>query len=83
MKLNIKALALASAAIWGSAMLIIGVANMMWPSYGATFLEVVSSLYPGYEPGGLGQVISGTLYALVDGAIGGAIFAWIYNLFVD
>ena len=56
---------------------------MMWPSYGATFLEVVSSLYPGYEPGGLGQVISGTLYALVDGAIGGAIFAWIYNLFVD
>ena len=83
MKLNIKALAIASGAIWGSAMLMVGLANMMWPGYGAAFLEVVSSLYPGYEPGGFGQAINGTLYAVVDGAIGGAIFAWIYNLFAD
>lgn len=83
MKLSIKALAIASGAIWGSAMLIMGLANMMWPSYGTAFLEVISSVYPGYEPGGLGQVINGTLYAVVDGAIGGAIFAWIYNLFAD
>jgi hypothetical protein len=26
-------------------------------------------------------VIVGTLYALVDGAAGGAIFAWLYNRF--
>jgi hypothetical protein len=24
----------------------------------------------------------GTLYGLLDGTIGGAIFAWLYNLFV-
>jgi len=82
-KLNIKALAIASGVIWGSAMLFTGLANMMWPGYGAAFLEAISSIYPGYEPGGFGQVINGTLYAVVDGAIGGAVFAWIYNLFAD
>jgi hypothetical protein len=39
-------------------------------------------MYPGYEPGpGIGSVLTGTLYGLVDGAIGGAVFAWLYNLF--
>jgi len=83
MKLSIKGLAIASGAIWGSAMLFTGLANMIWPNYGVTFLEVISSVYPGYTPGGFVQVINGTLYAVVDGAIGGAIFAWIYNLFAD
>ncbi len=83
MKLNIKALAIASGILWGSAMLFTGLANMMWPGYGAAFLAAISSIYPGYEPGGLAQVINGTLYAVVDGAIGGAIFGWIYNLFAN
>jgi acyl-CoA synthetase (AMP-forming)/AMP-acid ligase II len=30
---------------------------------------------------GIGSVVSGTIYALVDGVIGGAIFGWLYNLF--
>ena len=32
-----------------------------------------------YAPAGFGSVIVGTLYALVDGLIVGAIFAWLYN----
>ncbi len=37
---------------------------------------------PGYRPGtGMGSVVTGTIYALVDGVIGGAIFGWLYNLF--
>src|SRR5262249_36610692 len=28
-----------------------------------------------------GSVVTGTIYALVDGVIGGAIFGWLYNLF--
>jgi len=28
----------------------------------------------------VGSVIIGTLYALLDGAIGGLVFAWLYNL---
>src|SRR5437870_13296499 len=30
---------------------------------------------------GLGSVVTGTIYALVDGVIGGAIFRWLYDLF--
>jgi len=46
---------------------------------GVAFLELMDGLYPGYAPGGFGSVIMGSLYALVDGAIGGAVFAWLYN----
>jgi hypothetical protein len=42
----------------------------------------MASLYPGYSgPAGFGQVIVGTLYGAVDAAIGGALFAWLYNRF--
>jgi hypothetical protein len=30
----------------------------------------------------LSSVIIGTLYALLDGAIAGLVFAWLYNMFV-
>jgi hypothetical protein len=54
--------------------------NLVWPSYGREFLQLVASIYPGYHATpSFGQVIVGTLYALVDGAVGGAIFAWLYN----
>jgi hypothetical protein len=80
MKLNIGALALAAALFWGGAILITGVANLIWPGYGQAFLQLVASTYPGYKAtASFGQVVIGTLYGLVDGAIGGAIFAWLYN----
>ena len=83
MKLNIKALALATGLIWGGAILVVGLANLVWPDYGRAFLDVTASIYPGYHPGtGVGSVVMGTLYGLLDGTIGGAIFAWLYNLFV-
>lgn len=81
MKLHITALALAAGLLWGGAILLVALANLVWPDYGRAFLEVTASIYPGYQPGsGLGSVITGTLYGLFDGAIGGAIFAWLYNL---
>lgn len=80
MRLNITALAATSALLWGGAVLVVAVANLLWPGYGRAFLDVVASIYPGYHAAsGLGSVITGTLYALVDGATGGAIFAWLYN----
>jgi hypothetical protein len=79
MSLSIKGLALTAAIIWGAVVFLMGIAHLIWPSYGLAFLEMVASIYPGYTVGGFGSVIVGTLYALVDGAIGGAIFAWLYN----
>ena len=83
MKLSIKALALTAAIIWSAAILVVGIANMMYPNYAVLFLELLSSIYPGYQPfGGISSVIIGAGYGFVDAGIGGAVFAWIYNCFV-
>ncbi len=81
MKFNLTAIALTGGLFWGAAILIVASANLIWPSYGRTFLDLAASIYPGYHPGsGAGSVITGTLYGLVDGAIAGAVFGWLYNL---
>lgn len=84
MKLDVKAAAMAVGLIWGVlAMFLVGLANMIWPSYGQAFLDLMASLYPGYKAtASIWHVIVGTLYGLVDGAICGALFAWLYNRFV-
>ena len=82
MKFNVKALAVACAILWGGAVLLIGVANLICPQYGQRFLEVLASFYPGYHATrSLVEVVLVTAYALVDGLIGGAIFGWLYNRF--
>jgi hypothetical protein len=80
MKLNVKAFALAGGIVWGGAILLVSIGNLVSPEYGVNYLELVSSVYPGYTPfTGGGSVAIGTIYGFVDGAIGGLIFAWIYN----
>ena len=80
MKLSIRAFAITAAIVWGAAVLLVGVANLIWPTYGAAFLELVASIYPGYQASrSIGSVTVGTLYAVFDGAVGGLIFAWLYN----
>jgi len=82
MKLNVKAFALACGLLWGA-----GLFLLTWwiiafegsaAAAGPTFLGRV---YRGYSVSPLGSVI-GLLYALVDGLIGGVVFAWLYNRFV-
>jgi hypothetical protein len=83
MRLNLKAIALAAGILWGFAIFITGVANLIWSGYGNAFLNIIASLYPGFDAdGSFGDVIVGTLYASVDGAFCGFLFGWIYNLFV-
>lgn len=83
MKLNVKGLALTLGLVWGIlGMFLVGLCNVIWPTYGAAFLEVMASVYPGYHgTPSFGQVIVGTLYGIVDGAVAGAIVAWVYNRF--
>ena len=83
MKLDVKAMAISLGLIWGVlAIFLVGLANMIWPGYGQAFLDLTASLYPGYKAtASFGQVIVGMLYGLVDGAIAGALLAWLYNRF--
>lgn len=83
MKLSVKGMAIAFALLWGVlAMFLTGLANLIWPGYGKAFLDLMASVYPGYHAtASLGDVIVGALYGVVDGAVGGALFAWLYNRF--
>jgi hypothetical protein len=80
MKLSVKAFAITAAILWGFALMLVGSANLIWPAYGAEFLNVVSSIYPGYETGtGVTGIVVSSLYGVVDAGIAGTIFAWLYN----
>jgi len=77
MKLNIKAFALTSGLIWG-----LGLFCLTWwiiAFDGATGEPtLIGRLYRGYSITPLGSII-GLAWAFADAAIGGAIFAWLYN----
>lgn len=80
MRLNVKAMALACAILWASAIFLLtwwliifeGVTGD--PTY-------IGRVYRGYNLSPLGSVI-GLVWAFFDGLIMGAIFAWLYNAFV-
>jgi len=80
MRFNIRALALASAVLWGGSVLLVGTANLIWVGYGQHFLEALSSIYPGYNATrSVADVATGTFYAILDGLLCGGIFGWLYN----
>ncbi|HUK20941.1 MAG TPA: hypothetical protein VLV45_05210 [Gemmatimonadales bacterium] len=80
MRLNLRALAMALGLIWGGAVFLVGLANLLLPTYGSDFLSLIASIYPGYRVGGFINVIIGTAYALLDGAACGVIVGWLYNI---
>ncbi len=81
MRLDMKASTIAVAILWGAVVFLVGIGNLIFTGYGEAFLQMVASLYPGYHAtASFGQVIVGTLYALVDGAIAGLVVSWLYNL---
>jgi hypothetical protein len=79
MRLSVKSLAITAGIVWGGVIFLTGIASIISPGYGTAMLELVASLYPGYHVGGVGSVFIGTLYAVLDGVIIGAVFAWLYN----
>jgi len=83
MKLDIMACALTVAVLIGGSFLFTGIGHLIWSGYGEAYLSLGASIYPGYHgPGGVGSVLVVTLYGLLDGWVGGLIFAWLYNGFV-
>lgn len=78
MKLNVKAFALACGILWG-----LGLFLLTWwviAFDGATGeATMIGRVYRGYSISPLGSVL-GLLWAFADGLIGGAVFAWLYNV---
>jgi len=80
MKFNVKALALACAILWGAAVLLVALINLIHGAHGHHFLEILSLCYPGYHAArSILQVMIVTLYSIADGLICGAVFGWLYN----
>ena len=82
-QLNVKALASALAAFWGAYVLLLGLIQTAWPGarffwVSREFMAILATLYPGYGPTLLGSFI-GAVWALLCGAIGGALIAWLHN----
>jgi len=77
MRLDVRAFAIACGLLWGLALFLLTWWVILFdgPSSDPTFLGRV---YRGYQVTALGSFV-GLVWALVDGAIGGAIFAWLYN----
>ena len=80
MRSHIRAFALAFGLLWGA-----GIFLLTWwmialdgASGEATF---IGRLYRGYSISPVGSIIR-LSWGLADGAIGGAVFAWLYNSFV-
>ncbi|RKY11658.1 MAG: hypothetical protein DRP52_05630 [Planctomycetota bacterium] len=78
MKLNVKAFALTCGLIWG-----VGVLFLTW---WLILLEgsepapcFLNRVYKGYTMTPLGSII-GMVWGFIDAGVGGAIFAWLYNL---
>lgn len=81
MKLAIGPLVATCAILWGGLVMLCAFAYLLWPPYAEGFLKVLASVYPGYtaEPT-FGGMVNVTLYALIDGALGGLILGGLYNL---
>jgi hypothetical protein len=84
MKLSTKAFAATAGLLWGGAVFLTGLAGLLFPGYASLFLQVAASFYPGYAAdGSFPDLMVGTLWAFIDGAVSGALFCWLYNWFAD
>jgi hypothetical protein len=82
MRLSLKSLTFACALLWGGAILLVGLINLASPSYGMEFLKLASSVYPGFHDSRkFVDVLVGTGYGLVDGAIAGLLWMALQPLY--
>lgn len=82
MRLSLKGLAISGGLLWGGGILAVGLVNLAVPTYGESFLQMASSIYPGFHNSRTFlDVLVGTGYGLVDGGVGCLLLAWLYNIF--
>lgn len=82
MRLSVRGMTIAAGLLWGAAILGVGLIHMADPSYGGNFLQMTSSVYPGFHSAGTaGSLAIGTIEGLIDGAIAGLVLSLLYNAF--
>lgn len=69
---------LAAGITWALFVLLVSLAAILRPEL-ANASAWIASFYIGYDTSLVGIII-GMVWALVDGFVGGAFFAWLYNL---
>ncbi len=81
MKFNIPAATITGGIAFAVALGACGLLNIAFEGYGQLFLDLLASVYPGYEASRtIGDLIIGCLYAILDGCIAGCGLALLYNL---
>jgi hypothetical protein len=81
MKLNIKAMTLTCAIVFGLGLFLLTWWVILLDGPSST-PNLISKVYRGYSFTPLGSII-GFAWGLFDGAVGGACIAWIYNSFIS
>jgi hypothetical protein len=76
-QLDVRAFAVAVSAVWGFSVLLLGFSAML-TGYGREWVALLSTVYIGFAPDLLG-VFFGVVWAVIDGAILGALIALVYN----
>jgi hypothetical protein len=77
MKLNVKAMSLALGIIWGLGLFLLTWWIILFEGTNSG-QNILTHIYRGYSITPIGSLI-GLIWASLDGAIGGACIAWIYN----
>jgi len=77
MKFNVKALALTSGLLWGGAVCL-ATLWLLARGYDGALIRQLDHFYIGYTFSYAGAFV-GLVWGFIDGAVGAAIFAWLYN----
>lgn len=77
MKADIQRKAVTGGIVWGAAMFLTTLAAVYF-NYGVALLNVMASIYPGYDISITGSLI-GFIYGFFDVFVGVYIIAWVYS----
>jgi hypothetical protein len=77
-KLDTKAVALALGIMWSIGILSVSLLVLFTTSYLHNMVDFLSTVYLGYSLSFSG-IITGMVWGFFDAAIGGFVFAWLYN----
>jgi hypothetical protein len=78
MKFNVKAFAITASLVFGIGLFLLTWWVIIFEGASGT-KTILGIVYRGYSISPVGSLV-GLAWGLVDGLIGGAIFAWLYNL---